>query len=363
MKIGYIVNAPLETGIGHRAACIRRELQKQAELEICDITFDTSNLPFRPWPGVLGNKSMNWMRWGRRIDVVADVFDVTNQTLSFVAKRLTPTVVTVHDIIEVIEPQDSRAALLNKYLYSGISKASHIIAVSEYTKKTIMDYYRLPAARISVIPNGVAAEFYPIDDFKHSIGFQEICRELRLGDAHPIVLYVGSDHPRKNVPVALEVFARLQQKRPDAVFLKVGEPGIPAGRTETLEAIDRLGIKQSVRFVGRVSNERLNLLYNLANVFLYPSRFEGFGLPPLQAMAAGLPVVTSNATSIPEVVGDAAATHDADDIDSMVTSVEKMSSDRKTAAEYRRRGLGRARTFTWEKTAQQVAQVYKKIAN
>lgn len=362
MKIAYFTNAPKESGIGHRAFCVQRELEQRDGLALQPVSFNPESLSFRPWPGLLGSKSINWVRWGRSLDIKADVFHITNQTLSFLTKKMSPSLVTVHDIIEVLEPQAKSAALFNTYLYSGIPRASHVVAVSAYTKQTLIDYYGLPAARITVIPNGVGKEFYFIKDFTNSVGFQELRRELKLGDAHPIVLYVGSDHPRKNVPAALEVFERLLQSRPDAVFLKVGEAGIPAGRVRTLETIDQLNIKAKVRFIGNISNEKLNLLYNLADVFLYPSTFEGFGLPPLQAMAAGLPVVTSNTTSLPEVVGDAAATQDPHDVEGLFKSVQKMVGDREAAAEYRRRGINRAKTFTWSKAAEQVAEVYKKIA-
>lgn len=362
MNVAYLTNASRESGIGHRAYHVRLELEKQPDIQLTDIKYNPNTLPFRPWPGALGSKSVNWIRWGRKLQMRADVYDITNQTLAFLAKRFSPTVLTVHDIIEVLEPQDKRAALINAYLYSGIPKAQHIIAVSEYTKRAVIERYDVRASNITVVPNGVGGEFHPIPQFADSIGFQELRRELKLGDAHPLVLYVGSDHPRKNLPVALEVFAKLRKQRSDAVFLKVGEPGMLAGREATLAAVDRLGIKNAVRFLGNVSYEKLNLLYNLADALLYPSTFEGFGLPPLQAMAAGLPVVTSNVTSLPEVVGDAAITHDPHDIESLFASVQKVTSDQHAVAEYRRRGINRAKTFTWEKAAKQVAGIYKKLA-
>ena len=184
-----------------------------------------------------------------------------------------------------------------------------------------------------------------------------------MGDAHPIVLYVGSDHPRKNLGVALEAFARLQKGRPDAVFLKVGSPGLPAGREATLEKIDKLGIREAIRFVGAVEEEKLNQLYSLADVFVYPSKFEGFGLPPLQAMAAGTPVICSNATSLPEVVGEAAIMHDADDVNGFAESLKKIVTDKELAQSLRENGLERVQQFSWTEAVERVAEVYKKIAS
>lgn len=364
MRIAYITNASPHSGIGYRAHHLRQALVQYSELKISDIAFDPDHLPFHPWPGVLGSKSVNWIRWGQQLKPEpADLYDLTNQTLSFLAKRLQPSILTVHDIIEILEPQDKRAALLNRYLYSGIVKARHLIAVSEYTKKTIIKHYSVPSSRITVIHNGVGEEFHSIENFRSTIGYQQLQQDLKLGDAHPIILYVGSDHPRKNVPIALELFAQLKQTRPDAVFLKVGEAGILAGRAATLETIDRLNIRDAVRFIGAVLDDHLNMLYNLADVLIFPSRFEGFGLPPLQAMAAGLPVVCSNATSIPEVVGDAAFTHNPDDVAGMLASVRQLTEDRQTHREFSRRGIARAKKFSWEKAAEQVIGVYKKATS
>ncbi|MBI1833804.1 MAG: glycosyltransferase family 4 protein [Candidatus Andersenbacteria bacterium] len=367
MIIDYINNAPRYSGVGARAYRILQELQKMQidqHLELQEKIIDPQQTNLKSWPGVLGSKSVGWVRLGRKYSkrAKADVFDITNQTMSFLARRLSPSVVTVHDIIELLEPQDKRAALLNKYLYSGIPRASHIIAVSEYTKQSIKEHYEVQGSKITVIPNGVGEEFYPIENFEQTIGYQELRQTLKLNDAHPIILYVGSDHPRKNVPIALEVFARLATKRPDAIFVKVGRPGIASGREETVAKIEELGIENRVRFLGDISDEKLNELYNLADVLLFPSRLEGFGLPPLQAMAAGLPVVSSNATSLPEVVGDAAILSAPNDVDNLLKGVERIIEDTKTAAEYRRRGLMRAKNFSWEKAARQVLGVYKKVA-
>lgn len=362
MKIGYITNASEHSGIGYRVTNIQDILAKQSDISLSKIAFP-QKLPFAKWPGVLGSKTINWIRWGRKIRPTDDIdlYHCTNQSLAFLAKRLRPSVVTVHDIIELLEPQTGMGSFLHQYLYSGISKSTQIIAVSEYTKKTIIDHYGIRSSRISVIPNGVGKEFHPINDLENTVGYQEIRRELKLSDKHPLILYVGSDHPRKNLTGALEVFSHILKRRPDAIFLKVGSAGIASGRKVTFDTIDQLKLREHVRFVSDVSNEKLNLLYNISDVLLYPTRFEGFGLPPLQAMAAGLPVVTSNVTSLPEVVGDAALTSDPDDTESLMHQVQRITEDRTSAAEYRRRGIARAQLFTWKKSADQVIDVYRKV--
>jgi glycosyltransferase involved in cell wall biosynthesis len=333
----------------------------------------------RPWPGVLGSKSVNWIRLGRalarqesgienkesrHIGGQARIFHITNQTLSFLAKQLHPSVVTVHDIIELLEPQDKKAYWLNRYLYSGIASADQLICVSNYTKKTVQEQLGIPDEKITVIHNGVGPEFHPIPDFPQTIAYQELRHSLKLPAETHVVLYVGSDHPRKNVVTALRAFvkARSQVSEP-LIFLKVGAAGLPAGRAALLEEIDRAHVRDAVRFVDAVSTQRLNELYNLADVLIFPSRHEGFGLPALQAMAAGTPIITSNATSLPEVVGEAAFTHDPDDVDAFAGSLVRLLTDPALSESLAAKGRTQAVRFSWDAAAAATEQVYQKLAD
>ena len=205
-------------------------------------------------------------------------------------------------------------------------------------------------------------EFHLIDGFRQSIAYQALRQELKLGEAAKVVLYVGSDHPRKNVVGAVRAFAQMRERRPELVFVKVGEPGIKAGRAQLLGEVDRLDMRGAVRFVGAVPDEQLNELYNLAGVLICPSRFEGFGLPPLQAMKCGTPVVCSKATSLPEVVGDAALTHEPDDTEGLANSAQRILENGDLARRFRAKGLARAKMFSWEAAANDVRGVYKKLS-
>jgi glycosyltransferase involved in cell wall biosynthesis len=283
------------------------------------------------------------------------------------AKKLEPTVLTVHDIIEVLDPQDKKAYWLNKYLYSGITRATKLIAVSNYTAKAVSDYYGVDQNLIEVIYNGVD-DFYKIDGFEQTVGYQALKAEYKIPSDSQIVLSVGSDHPRKNVVGAARVLAEVMKKNKKVFWLKVGEPGILGGREILLSEIDKLGIRESVRFVGNVDLNRLNEIYNLADVLIFPSRFEGFGLPPLQAMAAGTPVVSSKATSLPEVVGDngqygdeAAATFEPDDEEGMAQAVEEFLQNEEKVRQYRERGLERVKLFNWPDKVEAVRRVYEGI--
>jgi glycosyltransferase involved in cell wall biosynthesis len=231
--------------------------------------------------------------------------------------------------------------------------------VSEYTKQTVQDYLGIPDEKITVIHNGVSPEFHSIPDFAHTIGAQTLRSELKISPETRIILYVGSDHPRKNVITAVRAFAKAQKTvAKPLIFLKVGVPGLPAGREALLAEIERLNIRDSVRFLESVTIERLNELYNLASAFIYPSRYEGFGLPVLEAMAAGTPVVTTNTTALPEIAGSAAVMHDPDDVDAFADSLTRILTEDTLAATLKQLGLARAREFSWETAAEKTHHVY-----
>lgn len=376
MKIAYVTNAKSDSGVGHRAVNIANRLKGQSDVELDVFVMNGEEMTVKKngalvttlakWPGALGKKTVGWVRLGRVVkDVVArgnyDVVHLTNQTLSFLIDKSTPSVVTVHDIIEVLDPQTRGGYLVNKYLYSGIGRADHIIAVSKYTAGDVRKYYGAPENKISIVYNGVGDEFHLIDGFKQSIAYQALRQELKLSEEAKVVLYVGSDHPRKNAVGAVQAFAQMRKRRPESVFVKVGEPGIKTGRAQLLEEIDKLVVRKAVRFVGAAPDEKLNDIYNLADVLIYPSWFEGFGLPPLQAMKCGTPVVCSNVTSLPEVVGDAALTHEPDDIEGLANSAQKILENSDLARGFRTKGLARAKMFSWEAAANDVRNVYKML--
>lgn len=370
MKIALLTNAHKSSGVGQYAFALKKGLVSDSAYDTEEFRFKSTGVIresknvaiFKPWPGVLGTKSIGWIRGGWAVKNSLQQFDLihaTNQTLSFIKPRK-PFVVTVHDVIELTNPQDKKAALLNTYLTSGITKASHIIAVSNYTKKAILDYFSIPENKVTVIHNGIdTAIFHPIGDFRSTIGYQTLRQELKLGDHHPIVLYVGSEQPRKNVPTIVQAFAKLKERRPDALFIKVGQAGLPAGRQELLQIIDKYNLRAATRIINEVSARRLNELYNAADVFMYPSSHEGFGMPVLEAMAAGTPVVCSNATSLPEVVGQAALTANPDDIDAFTNHLLQITQDPLLKKQLIEKGLSQAKKFSWEEAVKKTKQVYE----
>lgn len=379
-KIAYITNASADSGVGHQAMALYDRLAEkfpidyffldgergQMVTQVAEESKEKRGRRLGSWPGVLGSKTINWIRLARQLEHQLRsssspyIYHVTNQTLSFMNKNLRPAIVTVHDLIEVLSPQSVGSGLAARYLYSGIKRADQLITVSQYTAQTIHDYYGLPFERIAVIYNGVDEVFHPIYHFKQTITYHTWRQELKLPAAAKIVLLVSSDHPRKNVVTALRTFAKVRRADTSVYFIKVGQPGIAAGRETTLQEIDRLHLRPYIRLLGSVSLEQLNELYNLADVLLHPSRFEGFGLPPVQAMACGTPVVTANTTSLPEVVGQAGLVHEPDDVEGFALDVSEILSDQVLSKDLRQKGIQQAQHFSWDKAASSLSQIYQR---
>jgi glycosyltransferase involved in cell wall biosynthesis len=182
---------------------------------------------------------------------------------------------------------------------------------------------------------------------------------LRYGIRAPYLLHVGRIERKKNLCRTLEAFARVRTQHARRIrVVLAGTPG-PGGE-EVFEAIERLGLSEAVRLTGYVRQEDLPALYAGAMVFLFPSLYEGYGMPVLEAMACGTPVLTSNVTSLPEVAGDAALQVDPLDIESIAQGILKLVEDPQRRDEYIRKGLGRVKAFTWERTARETLAVYRK---
>ena len=176
------------------------------------------------------------------------------------------------------------------------------------------------------------------------------------------MLYVGSEDPRKNLLRLIEAFRRISSNHLDVTLLIVGAARFHKERARLVAHVRDVGLTGRVRFIDAVTDEDLPRFYSLATVFAYPSLYEGFGLPPLEAMACGTPVVTSNTSSLPEVVGEAGIMVDPHDVQSLADALERVLTDPALASTLRERGLERARRFTWERAARAHLDVYAELA-
>lgn len=267
-------------------------------------------------------------------------------------------VITVHDITPFLYPEKhpfSRSFVNRLFFPITLKFANKIIAVSENTKKDLISYFGTPENKIKVIPNGVDKSFQLLD-------YEDIDKvKNKYSLRFPFILYVGTLEPRKNIPSLIMAFNKLKEKKITHRLVIAGKKGWKY--KDIFKIISKLNLQNDIIFTGYVSDEDLPGLYNAADLFVYPSIYEGFGLPPLEAMACGTPVITSNTSSLPEVVGNAGIMIDPLDIESFAESMYKVISNEDLKIKMRKKGLERAKLFSWEKCAKEVMDTYQKIYN
>ena len=270
-----------------------------------------------------------------------------------------PVVATIHDLSFEHLPHTfkrrSRMQLRLTVRHTA-RKAAHVIASSEYSRRDLIETYQIPPDKVSTTPLAAPTSFAPVRDES------EIKRVRSLyGLEGDYILAVGSIQPRKNLIRLFAAYAALRRARPHAKLPRLVLVGKRAWLyEETLSAIEGQGIASDVIFTGYVPESDLPALYTDALCFVYPSYFEGFGLPPLEAMQCGAPVIAGDRTSLPEVVGDAGLLVDPFDEDAIARAIARMIDDPGLRAELRHKGLKRARMFNWHETARQTLQIYQR---
>ena len=265
-------------------------------------------------------------------------------------------VVTFHDLSFLVLPEAfnrSNRLYLSAFSRFAAARAARFIAVSEATRRDMVGYLGIVQERIDVVYNGVDCRFQPCDSQAAVRGFRE-----SKGLPEQFILFLGTLEPRKNVPLLLKAYAVARQRGVTAPLVLAGGGGWGDLRLRAL--IDDLDLTASVRLPGFVAMDEQVLWYNAATLFAYPSLYEGFGLPVLEAMACGTPVVTSNQSSLPEVVGTAGYTVDPHDSDALADALVATMRDEAARADLSARGLVQARRFTWERTARETYDTFRR---
>jgi len=269
-------------------------------------------------------------------------------------------VATVHDVVFRTHPELVAPGLrdyLDRWTEHSLEAADAVITVSEFSKSEIVQAYGTPADRVHVIPNGVDERFR-----KRYSKHTEWELRQKLGLPGRFVLYVGSLEPKKNISRLLQAFAMVQRGA-HAEGLRLVLAGGRGGKEYDVEAeIERAGIGKHVMVIGYLSDAEIPVLMRAAALFVYPSLYEGFGLPPLEAMACGTPVVVSDSSSLPEVVGDAALIVPAEDIGRLAEVMERGLFDKAVRKSLVRKGIGRVLPFTWARAAQRTLDLYETVA-
>jgi glycosyltransferase involved in cell wall biosynthesis len=294
-------------------------------------------------------------REAKRVDLV-HVLDHSYAHMIEAAGRR-PVVVTVHDLMPVVvlrSPQDGwREGVRNRFLKQALKalrQADSYIVGTQWLKHELATWLGNDK-NIHVVPFGVDRAFFG----ESAVARERGRRDWRIPEDAFVVLHVGSTVDRKNVPLVIQTLARLRQQT-DAYLLQVG------GRftAEQEQLIERLDLRGAVRSISSADETALRRAYRTADVLLFPSLYEGFGFPVLEAFASGLPVVTSGAGGLKEVAGGAAVVVEGRDPGDYVHALERLE-DPEEREELIQRGWSRARQFTWQKTAQQTAEVYKTL--
>jgi len=273
-----------------------------------------------------------------------------------------PTLLTVHDLSFVHYPAVYPAVLvnyLNKVVPWSIRRASHVLADSQATKADLMSIWQVPDEKITVLYSGVNELFQPVTEPKV---LTAVAARYQLGEA-PYLLSVGTVQPRKNYQMLIRAFAPVARQWPHNLYIAGGKGWL---YDDMMAEVERQGLNGRVRFLGFVADEDLPALYSGATLFLFPSLYEGFGLPLLEAMQCGVPVVTSNASSLPEVVsgkgvsgGETAVLLSPQDQAAWTDTMQELLASPVRRANLVAAGYRQARQFTWQKAARQLLRLYQ----
>ncbi|GCF08547.1 glycosyltransferase family 4 protein [Dictyobacter arantiisoli] len=303
-----------------------------------------------------------WYRWRVPVPATlftgpADIYHGPDFVLPPLDKHVRK-VVTIHDLAFLEHPEyavPELSSYLRKVVPEAVAAADVVVTVSSEVSRTLIEHFHTPPEKLAVVPIGVQPYFRRITD---PILLAATSHKFKL--KQPLVLAVGTQEPRKNHKNLIKAFYQAQKQKGGPALLAI------AGGTgwlyeETQQLVRELKLEQKVRFLGRVTDHELITLYSMADVFAFPSFFEGFGIPPLEAMACGAPVITSNTSSLPEVVGDAALQIDPHNVDELAHAITRILQDEPLREDLRRKGYQRVQQYTWEQAAQKLLSIYQQV--
>jgi len=268
-----------------------------------------------------------------------------------------PTVVTIHDLTWFTHAGQHipvKRVYYQRLIPIAVRRAVRVIAITESTRRDLLRILGVPEEKVVVVPYGVDRIFRPVEDAGRIAALRQ-----RYGIPERYLLFVGMLEPRKNLVRVVQAFGQLKSSDPILPHMLVLAGNKGWGYEEVRREVERLGLEREVVFTGPVPHDELPPLFSGADVFVYPSLYEGFGLPVVEAMACGTPVITSNVSSLPEVAGDAGLLVDPLDVAALARAMRRVLSDGDLRQVMQMKGLEQAARFTWEETARRTLQVYK----
>lgn len=266
-----------------------------------------------------------------------------------------PSVVTVHDLafLRFNLHQPAKRRYLTALTRRSVQRAAHVITVSEFTRREVLELLGVDPARVTAIPNGRDDRFAPVD----AATLERFRTERGLPPR--FVLFLGTLEPRKNVTTLIRAYAQARAELNMPLLIGGGKGWL---YEDVFALVRELGLEQSVQFTGFIDSDALPLYYAAATAFVYPSLYEGFGFPPLEAMATGTPVIVSTAAALTEVAGDAALAVPPQDVDALAAALQRITGDETLRTELRTRGLERAQQFSWRRAADETLRVLRGVA-
>jgi glycosyltransferase involved in cell wall biosynthesis len=315
---------------------------------------------FENWPE---SKQLRWaevprwlMSWRGRLDRL-DLYHGPNFKMHTTGRH--GGIVTIHDLWLARHPEYSKKVLgqraSSRRARATAHRARAVVTVSRFSAEEIISVYEMPPERVVVIHNGVAEDFRPLKDDE---AMALLSRKLDLSRAG-FILFVGGADPRKNHRTFLQAVSLAVPALRGRTVVLAGDAVHPFG--DYREAASRLGVASLVRCPGRMSRDDLRLLYSYADLFVFPSLYEGFGMPVLEAMACGAPVITSATSALPEVAGEAAVLVNPQDADALSRAMTEILEDHGKREKLRELGLARAKSFTWRDAAAQTHALYRRL--
>ncbi|MDN5942912.1 MAG: glycosyltransferase family 4 protein [Nitrospira sp.] len=365
MRIGFDANPMVGDmgGVGwHSYHLLRTMLAQQGGIDFVAYARPGADRPdtVGAWPGVERLQWVNSSRWGmgkRGLSDRLDLYHGTNFKMQTVGRY--GGVVTIHDLWLDRHPEYSKK-MLGQWPSSFKTRqtalrARRAITVSEFSARELMELYGLKREHIKVIPNGVSEDFAPRSG---DPAMAELRKRIGL-TSERYVLFIGGADPRKNHQIFLEAAELVRKKLGPRMLVLAGSPIHPFGNYE--ETARKRSLTERVLCPGRLSRNDLQLLYSFAELFVFPSLYEGFGMPVLEAMACGTPVLTSNSTALVEVAGDAAVLVDPQDARALGEAMIRTLEDEPLRADLKVKGFARAKQFSWELVAAKTVALYREL--
>ena len=355
LRVLMICNRPAFVGIGMYSyslfKAIKNLLGDSVEILRWDTTlidklyYSVKNIPLLEHVEEIA-RVFNHIIFMKSIPRGYSIYHFANGSLAITAKLFGPSVVTVHDLIPFSSPRSPIDLLIRESL-RYLNSADKLICVSEYTKKELRRFVHVDPRKVEVIYNGVDHTiFQPRDKI-------ECRKKLGLPLNSTLVLNVGSEEPRKNIPFLLNAFHKFNKEIPTSYLIRIGE------KTSAIQKqIHNLGLNNKVLYFSNMPN--IELFYNASDMLVFPSTYEGFGFPPLEAMSSGCPVIASDATSIPEVVGDAGILVHPGELDSFIHGMITICANETLRNKLIEIGLKQSGGFSWKRCARQTIELYKK---